>query len=568
MTGDKPRLLFVDDDRVQIELGLLRLKSHFQVVGADSPRVALDLLERESFDIVLSDLLMPDMTGVELLARTRQIDPRASRVVTSAFADAVTVLPAIDAGHIHHFVAKPVSPGELWHWFIDFSPPREQLRCVLVSPDPRRVDVSLLGDDGITLRRVRTLDAVPPDQVAIVVAPDSIAAFGRALAAAGREAISVLVALDPGQVADAAGYLAAGAEDILWLPLRADELRLRCQTLTARRAAAREAERVRQEVLSQGPFAAMVGSSPVMRRVFHQMHQVAAGDVSLLLTGETGTGKELVARALHALSPRRDGPFMAVNLQAIPETLVEGELFGHEKGAFTGADAARKGWLESADGGTLFLDEIGDLAASIQVKLLRVLEQRTFERLGSRTSRRADFRLVCATHRSLEERVAEGSFREDLYYRINVVRIDLPPLRERGDDVRLLAEHFLAAFAAQYGQPDLRFSARAIQSFLNHHWPGNVRELKHVVERAVAMSQGTGVLDDDALRLRPRRNSFQKTVSRALTAGRGLREVLGDIERTILVETVELCGNNQVAAAKKLKIPRQTLQNRLRKYGL
>jgi transcriptional regulator with PAS, ATPase and Fis domain len=276
----------------------------------------------------------------------------------------------------------------------------------------------------------------------------------------------------------------------------------------------------------------------------------------------------MMARALHALSHRRDGPFMAVNLQAVPETLIEGELFGHERGAFTGAESMRKGRLEAVEGGTLFLDEIGDLSAGTQVKLLRVLEEKTFERLGSTTARKADFRLVCATNQPLEELVAAGTFREDLYYRINVVRIELPPLRERGEDVRLLTEHFLDTFRRSNGDRDVALSEKALQVLVRHHWPGNVRELKHVIERAVAMTPDGGLIGEDLLSSRPRRESFRKLYEQSVQDGRGLKEILSDIERTILAETLQRCGENQAAVAKKLKIPRQTLQNRLKKYGL
>jgi DNA-binding NtrC family response regulator len=220
-----------------------------------------------------------------------------------------------------------------------------------------------------------------------------------------------------------------------------------------------------------------------------------------------------------------------------------------------------------AEGGTLFLDEIGDLQPQIQVKLLRVLEERTFERLGSNKPRTADFRLVCATHRDLEALIAQGKFREDLYYRINVVRIDLPPLRERSDDIPRLAEHFLARYCDR-SKKKVTLGEEAARSLTHHAWPGNVRELEHVIERAVAMSKDGDVLGTELLVTRPDRRSFRGDVGGFFESGRGLREVLTDIERTILVETLQRFEGNQVTAAKKLKIPRQTLQHRLRKLGL
>jgi len=315
-------------------------------------------------------------------------------------------------------------------------------------------------------------------------------------------------------------------------------------------------------------FPDIVGESEGIRSVMKQVHRVAVSEASVLLIGETGTGKEIVARALHALSPRRNAPFLGVNLSALPESLVESELFGHEQGAFTGARTSRPGRLDAVHGGILFLDEVGDLSLNVQVKLLRVIEERTFERLGSTAARRADFRLICATHRDLDSMVSEGSFREDLYYRINVVRIALPALRDRREDVPRLAQHFMARFCEKYRVPEVVISEPAMRALQHHDWPGNVRELQHVIERAIAMSPGDRVIDESILWMRKPRVSFRKEVERYLEDGRGLREILADIERTMIVETLERFGGNQVAAARKLKIPRQTLQNRLRKYGL
>jgi DNA-binding NtrC family response regulator len=295
------------------------------------------------------------------------------------------------------------------------------------------------------------------------------------------------------------------------------------------------------------------------------MHRVAPSDASVMLIGETGTGKEMMARAIHALSPRRERPLLAVNLSAIPESLVESELFGYKKGAFTGAGSSHKGRLEAVDGGTLFLDEIGDLSLNIQVKLLRVLEQRTFERLGDTTPRRADFRLICATHRDLAAQVADGSFREDLYYRLDVVRIDLPPLRERREDIPALARLFLERCCERYGLENITISEAAMQSLLRHSWRGNVRELQHVIERAVAMTRRNSVIEEFQWNRSPRL-CFRQEVENALEKDRGLREVLADIERMMLAQALDVCGGNQVAAARKLKIPRQTLQNRLKKH--
>lgn len=305
-----------------------------------------------------------------------------------------------------------------------------------------------------------------------------------------------------------------------------------------------------------------------MQVVFQQVRRVAPTNTTVLLTGATGTGKELLARAVHTLSPRAEAAFIPINLSALPETLVESELFGHELGAFTGARSTRIGRVEAADGGTLFLDEVGDLRLDTQVKLLRVIEERQFERLGSNEPRQVDFRLVCATHRNLEEMVAEGTFREDLYYRLNVMRIKVPSLAERPDDIPLLAQHFLDHYAEQVNT-DLQLSPAACEALRSHSWPGNVRELEHCIERAAVLcSDGDGVITPDLVWTRPRRASFKKYVEDFYSSGRGLREVLNDIERAIIVETLQRFEGNQKATAERLQIPRQTLQHRMKKLGL
>jgi transcriptional regulator with PAS, ATPase and Fis domain len=338
-------------------------------------------------------------------------------------------------------------------------------------------------------------------------------------------------------------------------------------TWRSRRALQEEAERVRAELMSQNAFPHLIGRSAAMTRVFNTIHRVGPTDTTVLIGGETGTGKELVARTLHAISHRREAAFIPVNLSALPETLIESELFGHEQGAFTGAGTGRKGRLEAAEGGTLFLDEIGDLSPNIQVKLLRVLEERQFERLGSNKARAADFRLVCATHRDLEQLVAEGTFRADLYYRINVVHLRLPGLREREGDVLLLADHFLRRHC-DISKKSVTLGPEVREHMQAHTWPGNVRELEHFVERAVALAKDGDVIRPERLSVRPGRRSFRDDVQGFFQSGRGLREVLQDIERAILTETLQRYDGNQVAVAKKLRIPRATLQNRLRKLGL
>ena len=574
-SNEELRVLVVDDDARQLDL-CVELLGHWrgrcEVETSASPREALSKLSGQPFDVVLSDQCMPEMTGTQLLSHARRIQPDVWRVIMSAYADAAEVLPSIDSGDVHRFVAKPIIPDDLLGGLARSRDRQtEKLRCLLIDRDRRRaagVADCVAAGGRYQVSVVQRLGREKADLV-IWIAPDSSAAVenGVATMSVRSPETALMVALPPEAVPETVGLISVGIHQILWLPLRPDEVRLRHEMWRAQRSASREVARVRRRA-SMGPvFPDIVGVSDPMRQVFHQIHRVAPSEASVMLIGETGTGKEMMARAIHALSPRRDRPLLAVNLSAIPESLVESELFGHEKGAFTGARSSRQGRLEAVEGGTLFLDEIGDLSLNVQVKLLRVLEQRTFERLGDTTPRRADFRLICATHRDLQAQVAEGTFREDLYYRLDVVRIEIPPLRERRDDIPALAEHFLQRFCERYGLESITVSEAAMESLLRHDWRGNVRELQHLIERTVALSRSGAVIDELEWSRSPR-VCFRREVDRALENDRGLREVLADIERHMLVQALDDCGGNQVAAAKKLKIPRQTLQNRLKKHEL
>ena len=290
-----------------------------------------------------------------------------------------------------------------------------------------------------------------------------------------------------------------GAEDSITNPPNMVEVRLILRRACRFHAAEREVERLRaNELRPTGRLHELLGTSAPMQELFNLARKIAPCDVNVLVTGETGTGKELLARAIHHLSGRSAGPLVAFSCANLPENLVEDELFGHEKGAFTGAMMARRGRVEAADHGTLFLDEIGDIGIGLQPKLLRVLQERNFERLGSNKTISVDIRLICATNRNLAEMVPQGKFREDLFYRLNVVQLHLPPLRERRDDIPLLAQQFLTKSAQQFKKKARRFSPQALSALEQHNWPGNVRELENVVQRAIVLSEDVTV-DVDAL---------------------------------------------------------------------
>ena len=322
---------------------------------------------------------------------------------------------------------------------------------------------------------------------------------------------------------------------------------------------------LREEVEQTHADAGIVGQSPALKRVLGQVDRVASTDATVLILGETGTGKELFARAVHAASPRRERPLVKVNCAALPETLIESELFGHEKGAFTGATARRTGRFELADGGTIFLDEIGDLPLALQAKLLRVLQEGEFERLGSPQTRRVDVRVIAATNRDLAERAAEGTFREDLYYRLNVVPLKLPPLRERTGDVRLLIEHVLARAAVRFGRPAPTVPESVMAAFEAYAWPGNVRELANVVERAVILSDGPSLRLDEPL------GAARPPTAAATATGAASGVTMEEVERAHILHVLGTTGwrvRGDGGAAEVLGLNPSTLRSRMKKLGI
>jgi len=323
-----------------------------------------------------------------------------------------------------------------------------------------------------------------------------------------------------------------------------------------------ENRRLRDELARPPGFSHLLGSSGPLERVLKQARSVAATSATVLLTGENGTGKEMLARAIHQESPRANGPFVAVSCAALPETLIESELFGHERGAFTSAIQSRKGRFELANGGTLFLDEIGELSAAVQVKLLRVLQEREFERVGGTRTLTVDIRLIAASNRDLEKEVKEGRFRQDLFFRLNVVPLALPPLRDRPEDIPLLAAHFAAKAAEKHGQPSPELAPELIEVLQEYEWPGNVRELENLIERLVVLSTGSSLgiefVPEKMLRVLPGTSTTDESTFEGAVAA---------LKRKMIVSALQSEGN-KVAAAKKLGISRSYLHRLINEFDI
>ncbi|MGH7526814.1 MAG: sigma-54-dependent Fis family transcriptional regulator [Gemmatimonadales bacterium] len=323
-----------------------------------------------------------------------------------------------------------------------------------------------------------------------------------------------------------------------------------------------ENSQLREELRERYEFANLVGNSGPMRRVYEQVAQVAGTSATVLIRGESGTGKELIAHALHHHSPRAGKPFVRVNCAALPETLVESELFGYERGAFTGAQARRKGRFELANEGTLFLDEIGELSPSTQAKLLRVLQEREFERLGGSTPVRVDVRLITATNKNLEQALADGSFREDLYYRLNVFTICIPPLRERKSDILLVADHFVEKYARLHGRSIKRISTPAIDMLMSYHWPGNVRELENTIERAVLVADG------DVIHGHHLSPTLQTAEASGTVVSGSLAEAVGAFESNLIQDALKSSRGNRARAARLLSTTERIINYKIRRYGI
>ncbi|MEJ2535463.1 MAG: sigma-54 dependent transcriptional regulator [Calditrichia bacterium] len=392
------------------------------------------------------------------------------------------------------------------------------------------LDIKMPGMDGITLqKKIKEID-----EDAIIIIMTAYASVDTAVEA-----------------------LKLGAFDYVTKPFDPDDLSQLIRNALKQKELTSENVQLKEKISELSGVDDIIGQSEEMKRVFEMVDTVAETDSTVLIRGESGTGKELIARAIHSRSKRRYFPIVAVNCGAIPETLLESELFGHEKGAFTGAQYRRKGKLELANGGTLFLDEIGDISFKMQIDLLRVLEGKRFTRLGGSEEISVDFRLICATNKNLEKLVEEEKFRDDLYYRINVFSIFLPPLRKRKSDIIMLANHFIQKYARSMGKPKKSIASNVQEMMLEYSWPGNVRELENAIERAMVIGKGPEItIEDLPLHI----NTTEKSNSGKVK--------LSDLEKDHILRILEETGGNVTKAANLLGIDRVTLYNKMKKYGV
>jgi two-component system response regulator PilR (NtrC family) len=459
------RVLVVDDERSMREvLSIVLKRDGYDVLVAEDGPSAVELMKRERIDILITDIRMPHMSGVDVLREAKRIDPEIISIVMTAFASTDTAVEALRLG--------------------------------------------------------------------------------------------------------AADYVHKS-------PQAVNEVRLRVRKELERKRLQQENLLLKRALQTSHQFSNIVGSSGAMLAIFQLIETIAPTSSTVLISGESGTGKELVARAIHFNSLRKDRPFVALNCGALSETLLDSELFGHMRGAFTGADTNKKGLIEIAETGTIFLDEIGEMSPQVQVKVLRVLQERKFRRLGGTEEVEADIRIIAATNRELTQMVAAGEFREDLYYRINVIPIHLPPLRERQSDIHLLAEHFLSKYTAQMQKPVTSISHEALEMLAGYGWPGNIRELENAIERAVALERSPTILPES---LPPAIRGGSETLKAAVAAAAGpsvlpeagfdLEQHVQHLEREYIAEALRRAGGVKVRAAELLGMSFRSFRYYMKKYNL
>jgi two-component system response regulator PilR (NtrC family) len=455
------RILVVDDENSMREfLEIMLNKEGYQVATAAGGGEAIDILEKSPFDLVITDIRMKEIDGLEVLKRCKELHPSTVVIMISAYASTSTAVEAMKWG-AYDYLPKPF--------------------------------------------KVREIKGVIRDAL---------------VAAQAQEA----------------------------------------------------QEKVAADKTSGTEYHGIVGESQEIRKILDLIPRIAAATSNVLITGESGTGKELIAKAIHRESPRKDNPFVTVNCGSVPETLMESELFGHKKGAFTGATTTRSGLFEAADGGTLFLDEMAELTPPVQVKLLRAVQEKTFKMVGGSEELSVDVRIISATNRDLEREVMNGNFREDLYYRLNVININMPPLRERPEEIPLLAQHFLEKYSQQMGKDIRKISSFALDILKSYNFPGNIRELENIIERSVALESSNIVLPDSLTlssfkqtQVQPKPDAVSLTLPQE---GIDLDNVLGQLERDLLQQALERTRGAKQKAADLLGISFRSFRYRLAKYGL
>ena len=416
------------------------------------------------------------------------------------------------------------------------------------------------GEEAVRQVRVRTFDLILMDirmtKMSGLEALEQIKKI--------QPAVPVIIMTAYASVETAVSAMKMGADDYLTKPLNYDELQIKIARTAERRRLKSENEYLKERLGEKFDRRNLIGQSKAMIRLLEMVEQVAATQATVLITGESGTGKEMIANAIHFNSSRREASFVKINCAALTETLLESELFGHEKGAFTGADRRREGKFVQADGGSIFLDEVSEMSPAMQVKLLRVLQERELTRVGGQDVVRVDVRLIAASNKDLKKEIREGRFREDLFYRLNVVALVLPPLRERSEDIPLMAQHFLKLFAQKNSKSISGFTPRAMQKLAGYAWPGNVRELMNAVERAVVLSRSDTV-DEDELVFPMADQCLSPDAPRIAAATAGLP--LEEVEKQSILEAMKAAGGNKSEAARRLGITRKTLRKKLEKYG-
>ena len=378
-------------------------------------------------------------------------------------------------------------------------------------------------------------------------------------------AVPVIIMTAYSSVDKAVEAMRLGADDYLTKPLNFEELKLSIERVTQHLQLSLENSQLKEQLLGQGDFSGIIGTSPAIREVIDTAKIAAPTDANILISGESGTGKELFAKAIHTNSKRKDKSLISVNCAALSETLLESELFGHEKGAFTGADKPRDGLFISADKGTIFLDEIGEIPLSMQVKLLRVLQEKEIQKVGSDKVTNIDVRVIVATNKDLEKEVEAGNFRQDLFYRLNVINVKVPPLRDRSDDIPLLAKKFLDRYTRENNKDIKGFTPMAMDALVKYGWPGNVRELENIIERAIILCLGQYISEKDLPANVLKDYEPDNTIGHELAGG---GKTLDEIETIALIETLRQTKGNKTEAAKILNITRTTLNNKLKRHNL